>query len=74
MSTVALILALAALTTTAYLAVVIDRRLCQMEALAAVLSGNVSRITSILARLDADVEDLWGTANTLDLDQETTND
>lgn len=74
MSAITPILALAALTTTAYLAVVIDRRLCQMEALAAVLSGNVSRITSILARLDADVEDLWGTTNTLDLDQETPND
>jgi hypothetical protein len=34
----------------------------------------IDRQQRTIDRLDADVEDLWGTANTLDLDQETPND
>lgn len=64
MSILALILALAALTTTCCITVIIDRRLCQVEAVAAALYENVYHIASILEDLDAD----------LDLDQETHND
>lgn len=34
-------------------------------------NDTTTSILDHLDRLDADVEDLWGTANTLDLDQET---
>ncbi|WP_291475713.1 hypothetical protein [Corynebacterium sp.] len=56
MSVLALIVSLAALTTTACLAVVLNRQQHTID------------------RLDADMDDLWGVTDTLDLDQETPNE
>lgn len=74
MSALALILALAALTTTCCITVFIYRRLCQVEAVAAAVYETIYHIEPVLERLDDDLEDLWGVTDTLDLDQENHND